>query len=260
MPDLQVHLDLHGDVATLRWEGTGDPAELTRAVGLAADDALLGGRARRVEAEVLATDWPGRRALQRAGFRREGIRRQARAVDGVPTDTMLYARLATDPVHGPMGFSGVMNSVLATKRVIAHVLFTDAQSRALLLETTYKKDFELPGGVVESPETPRQGAIREVAEEIGLVVNLAGPALVDWMPPSLGWSDALEFIFDAGVLDEPAIGSLRLDAGEIRAAHWLAADDLDGAVSELSARRIRAILAARAHGGAVLFTEDGLAY
>ncbi|MGA4668542.1 NUDIX hydrolase [Propionibacteriaceae bacterium Y1923] len=262
MPDLQVHLELHGDVGRLHWDGHPEPAVLTRAVSLCADDAILGQGARRVEAEVQAGDWPGRRALQRAGFRREGIRRQALQVGDSYVDTLLYARLATDPVHGPMGFSGVMNSVLATKRVISHVVFTDEQSRVLLLETTYKKDFELPGGVVEPAESPRRGAIREVAEEIGLVLNLAGPALVDWMPPSLGWSDALEFLFDAGVLDEQAVSLMRLDPGEIRAAHWLAADQLEGTVSELSSRRIRAVLAARVPGrrAPAVFTEDGRAY
>lgn len=263
VPDLAIHLELHGDLGTLRWDEVTDAEVLTRAVSLAADDAILGQGARRVEAEVLATDWTGRRALQRAGFRREGIRRQAQVVEDTHVDVMLYARLATDHVHGPLGFSAVMDSVLATKRVIAHVLFTDTAGRVLLLATTYKSDYELPGGVVESGETPRDGAIREVAEEIGLLLNLAAPALVDWMPPSLGWSDAIEFIYDAGVLDEQAVGLLRLDPSEIRAAHWVAPDDLDEVVTELSARRLRAILQARSEGlaagrrPAAVFTENG---
>ena len=260
-PDLEIHLEVHGDLGTLRWDQVADAAVLTRAVSLAADDAILGQGVRRLEAEVLATDWPGRRARQRAGFRREGIRRGARLVQGSYVDVMSYARLATDHVHGPLGFSGVMDTVLATKRVIAHVLFTDTAGRVLLLQTTYKSDYELPGGVVESGETPR--AMREVTEEVGLLLNLDAPALVDWMPPSLGWSDAIEFIYDAGVLDEQAIALVRLDPGEIRAAHWVGADELDEVVTELSARRIRAILAARdaavatGHHPTAIFTEDG---
>lgn len=264
VPDLAIHLELQGDVGTLRWDEAGvDVGVLTRAVSLAADDAILGQGLRRLECEVLVSDWPGRRALQRAGFRHEGVRRAVRMVEGAYVDAMLYARLATDHVHGPLGFSAVMDTVLATKRVIAHVLFTDTDGRVLLLQTTYKSDYELPGGVVERGETPRAGAIREVAEEIGMLLNLGAPALVDWMPPSLGWSDAIEFIYDAGVLDEQTVGLLRLDPGEIRSAHWLGADELDGLVTELSARRIRAILSARQAGvrqgraPAAVFTEDG---
>lgn len=263
MSEFSIELVLDGDVGRLHWPPGPDHHALTRALSLAADDAILGQGARRVEAEVLDDDWEGRRALQRCGFRREGVKRQAVLVEGTYHDLLLYARLATDVVHGPEGFSAVMDTVLATKRVISHVVLSDHAGRVLLLETTYKKDYELPGGVVERGETPRDGAIREVAEETGLLLNLAPPALVDWMPPSLGWSDAIEFIYDGGALDEHAIALIRLDPGEIVAAHWLAAADLDGLVSELSARRIRAVLSARAEAGrqgrppGALFTEDG---
>lgn len=243
-------------VGLLVWDATVDEELLVRSVSLASDDALLAHDLRRLEASVLAHDLAARRALQRAGYRQEGIRREAQQDGDEYLDVVVYARLAADQIYGPGGFSGVMNSVLPTKRVIAHVLFTDERGRALLLETTYKSDFELPGGVVEPNEPPREGAIREVVEEIGLLVNLGNPALVDWMPPHLGWSDAIEFIYDGGVLDATACDRMRLEAREIRAAHWLSPRDLDGHVSELSARRIRAILAARAHGR-VLFTENG---
>lgn len=93
------------------------------------------------------------------------------------------ARLAVDPVYGPHGFSGVLDSILPKKRLIGHVLFRDEDGRVLLLETTYKEDWELPGGVVEPGETPRAAAEREVAE-VGLVVELGQPLLTDWMPPA----------------------------------------------------------------------------
>lgn len=261
MSEFHIQVEIaDGDVGLLRWQEDGLTLEvLSEAVSLAADDAILAHELRRVEARVLSTDAVARRALQRAGFRREGIVRQGRALDdGSFGDVMLYARLASDQVYGPGGFSGVMNSVLPTKRLISHVLFTDEQDRILLLETTYKTDLELPGGVVEPLESPRDGGAREVSEEIGLLVNLGSPALVDWMPPWLGWADALEFIYDGGVLDETARGILRLDPGEIRDAHWLGVDELDGRVSELSARRLRLIMEHRGSAdGITLFTENG---
>ncbi len=60
-----------------------------------------------------AADAVGRRALQRAGFRLEGVRREAVTLpDGSVGDVAMYARLASDLVYGPGGFTGVMNSVL----------------------------------------------------------------------------------------------------------------------------------------------------
>ena len=145
-----------------------------------------------------------------------------------------------------------MNTVLPTHRIIGHVLFRDEAGRILLVETTYKDDWELPGGVVEPNEPPRVGAEREVLEELGIHVRLNQPLVVDWMPPYLGWSDALELIFDGGVLDLATAAALTAHDREIREVHWVAPDDVPAHVSELSARRIALMIA-----GGTGYTEAG---
>ena len=119
------------------------------------------------------------------------------------------------------------------------VLFKVSQIkwRVLLLETRYKHDWELPGGVIEPGEPPRRGAAREITEELGIEVEIGQPALVDWMPEYLGWSDAIEFIFDLGVLDDSRRAAMRPGA-EIRALHWVDPADVGRRVTELSQRRI----------------------
>lgn len=249
----QVKVSLTDGVGVLEWAGRVDQATLNKAISLAADDALLGRGAHRLEVQIPIWDKMAIRALHEARFRREGRRRNAiKSPDGSWSDVYLYSRLAIDQVYGPNGFSGVMNSVLPTHRVIGHVLFRDEQQRVLLVETTYKQDWELPGGVVERGETPRQGAEREVLEETGLVVRLDQPLVVDWMPPYLGWDDAIEFIFDGGVLDDQTVASLQLPKYEIAAFHWVSEPELDAHVTELSARRIRRLLA----GAAGVYTEN----
>ena len=153
-------------------------------------------------------------------MRREGCRREAAIIGGVPTDVLLYAVLPGEPTEGADGFSAVMDSVLPTKRVIGHALIRDREGRVLLLETRYKHDWELPGGVIEPGEPPRRGAAREITEELGIEVEIGQPALVDWMPEYLGWSDAIEFIFYLGVLDDSRRAAMRPGA-EIRALHWV---------------------------------------
>lgn len=242
----RVRVETSGGIARLSWIETPEVAALE---AVCAD--CLGDGARRVEAAVSAGDLASIHALHRAGFRREGRRRQAVELpDGELADELLYSRLTSDIVGGPDGFSSVMDSVLATKRVIAHVLFTDDDGRVLLLETTYKSDWELPGGIVERGETPREGAEREVAEEIGLDVRLGQPQLVDWLPPYLGWSDALEFLYLGGVLDHAEVGPPEL--GEIVAPHWVPPHDVASYVTPLSARRIALLL-----DGKFGFTRDG---
>lgn len=203
----------------------------------AAREALATGT-ERVEL-LLAADAPHlRHAAHRVGFLYEGrIRRGRSGIDG-GQDGLLYAIVAGDDVDGPVGFSVVMNAALPRTRVIAHALFRDVEDRILLLTVSYKSDWELPGGIVEAHESPRQGAEREVLEEIGLVRRLGRPLIVDWLPPYLGWDDAVEFIFDGGVLNPDEVASIRLARGEIVAAHWVTASQAAACVSELAARRL----------------------
>ncbi|MFT3886919.1 MAG: NUDIX hydrolase [Arachnia sp.] len=254
MSDFKVEVEVSGGVGKLRWaEQTVDLETLERAVSLAADDAILAHDLRRLQVEIPEWDGAARTALHRAGFRLEGRLRSAIELeDGVYRDILVYARLAVDAVYGPHGLSGVLESLLPKKRLIAHALFRDEEGRVLLLETTYKEDWELPGGVVEPGEPPRAGCEREIEEEIGLTVTLGQPLLADWMPPHLGWSDALEFIFDGGVLDLATAATLTVHDGELLDLHWVAPEDVPLHVTELSARRIALLLA-----GGTGYTEAG---
>lgn len=257
MTDFSIRVQVVGEgIGQLEWSDPTDAATLEKAVSLAADDSLLGQGLRRVEVSLPAVDRMARRAVHRAGFRLEGVRREAfQLADGTWSDVYLYARLADDIVYGPAGFSGVMNSVLPTKRVIGHVILRRADGRILLCDTHYKDDYELPGGVVEPHESPRAGAARELEEELSITVPQLRLLLVDWMPPYLGWDDALEFIFDGGVLSDAVIATIVKQDSEIAALHWVEPERLGEHVSELSARRLRHALGLAA--GQILYTEDG---
>lgn len=252
MSEFRVSIDVSDGVGRLRWrQQSVDADTLRRAVSLAADDALIGQNLRRVQVELPEWDTTARVALHRAGFRLEGRLRCALEPEpGTYRDILVYGRLAVDHVYGAHGFTGVLDSLLPKKRVIAHAVFRHPDGRVLLLETSYKEDWELPGGVVEPGESPRLGAQREIHEELGITVELSEPVVVDWMPPYLGWSDAVEFIFDAGTLLDP--GAARPKDPEIRALRWVSPEAIADHVTQLAARRIGRVLDNQ--GG---YTEDG---
>lgn len=233
------------------------PADaLETAVAIAADDALLGQGLRRLHAAVPGADRMARRALLRAGFRQEGVQRSAYAgPDGGAEDRHLFGRLAADPVHGPTGFSGVMNSTLPRKRLIAHVLLRDDDGRVLLCETQFKADWELPGGIVEPGESPRLGAIREVVEELGVAWPIGRLLVADWMPPYLGWEDAIEMIFDGGRVTPEDLPGFVLQPSEIRSVRLCTLDEAAGLVTPLAHRRLA--LAAGLGPGQMAYLEDG---
>jgi 8-oxo-dGTP diphosphatase len=57
---------------------------------------------------------------------------------------------------------------LPRKRMASTVLLFDDLDRVLVVEPTYVDVMELPGGAVDLDESPRQAAIREVKDELGL--------------------------------------------------------------------------------------------
>src|SRR5688500_12948473 len=92
---------------------------------------------------------------------------------------------------------------LHKKRMGAGALFLDEQGRVLLVNPTYKPQWEIPGGIVELNESPRQAAAREVEEELGLVKPLARLLSVSYSPNTSTRIEGLMFIFYGGVLMEP---------------------------------------------------------
>jgi 8-oxo-dGTP diphosphatase len=243
-------------VGTLTWDPGVDPGALERALAAAAEDTLTGQGLRRLQAAVPGAERFTRRAVLRAGFRLEGVQREAAlAADGSLDDLYLFARLASDQVRGPNGFSGVMNSALPRKRLIAHVLLTDEDHRVLLCETQFKTDWELPGGIVEPGESPRLAAIREVREELGVDWPVGRLLVADWMPPYLGWEDAIEMIFDGGRVTVEQLDRFVLQASEIRRVRLCTIAEAADLVTPLAHRRLA--LAAGLGPHQMAYLEDG---
>lgn len=236
-----IEVVISGGVAQLSWVGPVEPHLLAEELARQSS-ALFASGMRRIEVQVPADHSDSLHALHLARFRREGLARGLVSNHGEWTDVLRYSLLSTDPVEGPLAFSQVMNTVLPSHRVIGHAIIRDQDDRLLLVETTYKTDWELPGGIVEPGEPPRIGAQRELLEELGLEIQLGQPLVVDWMPPYLGWDDAIEFIFDGGVLSADQVAAMRLPAHEVAAFHWVPTNEIAAHVFPLSARRISYLL------------------
>ncbi|MBK6886879.1 MAG: NUDIX hydrolase [Tetrasphaera sp.] len=145
-----------------------------------------------------------------------------------------------------------LNERLPTKRVIAQGRLRNEDDDILLCELTYKREWDLPGGVVDPHESPATCVEREIHEELGLDVRAGRLLAVNWLPPWRGWDDAVLFLFDLGRISSAALDPSRFLAREIAGAHWCPMAELEGHVAPYTAT----LLAATAEVTETIYVEN----
>ncbi|MCG5213815.1 NUDIX hydrolase [Streptosporangium sp. KLBMP 9127] len=142
-------------------------------------------------------------------------------------------------------------------RAAAGALFFDGAGRVMVVHPVYKKERDIPGGMIEPGETPFHACVREVREELGIEPPIGRLLVADWSPhPSAG--DMILFIFDGGVLAPETLGLIRFTDNEINAYDFHPVGELDGILIDRLARRVKAAVAARDQGRTV-YLEYGRA-
>ncbi len=206
---------------------------------------------RRVYATCRPDNRASARVLEKLGMRREGRLRQNVCIDGQWRDSLVYATTLGDSAAGLLPPLEYLES-LPRKRMAAGVLFFDGGGRILIVKPTYKEGWEVPGGVVEAGESPRRAAVRETAEELGVVIDeqRVSLACVDYLHPNSTRTEGLIFLFAGGVLDADRVAEIDLPDAEISAYRFAPLDEavelLGGVRGPRVARCVQAIEDGRA--------------
>lgn len=127
------------------------------------------------------------------------------------------------------------------KRIGAGIVAVDGLMRVLLVEPTYKTNWEVPGGLVELGEPPRLAVARECREELSFDVSIGRLLVMDWVPPRRLPDDGLMLLFAAGPIDTSQI---KLPPEELQSWLWCDADMMQQRLSDFMFRRIQAALTA----------------
>lgn len=154
---------------------------------------------------------------------------------------------------GRLSFNRILNQRLPVKRNIAQGLLRNEVGDVLLCELTYKRDWDLPGGVVDPRESPAACVEREVSEELDLDVVAGELLAVNWLPPYRGWDDAVLFLHDLGTMPAATADRLNLLKREIKGVHWVAPADVGDHVAAYTATMLAHVLA---HPGHTAYLEN----
>lgn len=145
---------------------------------------------------------------------------------------------------------------LARKRMAVGVLFRDPVGRVLLVEPSYKPNWEIPGGAVDADESPWAAATRELVEELGWENRVGRLLLVDYVRPQDSRPEGVIFVFDGGVLDESDLVGMVFPDAEILSAGLHTVEEARGKVKPLLADRLAVALQA-VEQGVTMLCEQG---
>ena len=144
---------------------------------------------------------------------------------------------------------------MAHPRMAAGALFFDAADRVLMVEPSYKDYWDIPGGYVETGESPLQACIREVREELGITPPIGRLLAVDWAPSDRE-GDKVLYLFHGGQLTPADLQAVTLQVEELLSFQFVPIEDIPERTIPRLSRRITA--AARARAGHVpVYLEHG---
>lgn len=111
------------------------------------------------------------------------------------------------------------------KRMASAVVMCECEDRLLIVKATYKPHWSLPGGIIDQHETPRQAAVREVAEEVGIALDPDALEFVMVIDRISSIAQTYQFVFRATITPE-MLDTLKLQASEISEYAMVTRDDV----------------------------------
>ena len=104
---------------------------------------------------------------------------------------------------------------LPKKRMASNALFLNEEGKILIVKPTYRRDWLLPGGIIEEHESPYAACIREIREELGLDIPLGRLLCVEYLSEEGEQTECVQFSFSGGMLGEMQIRGIQLPFDEL---------------------------------------------
>lgn len=129
------------------------------------------------------------------------------------TAALLAFRYLPGPLKRRLVRVGTPNYTVGAVCVLEH------EGQVLMLGQPHRRGWSLPGGLVHPGETPAEGVVREVREEVGLDIDPGDQVAVGFHPHS----QSIDVIYRVVVQERPEVSL----SSEPRRFRWWDPDDLD---------------------------------
>lgn len=129
---------------------------------------------------------------------------------------------------------------LPTTRGAAGAVIRSGRGEVMLVRRAYgARSWGVPGGIIETGESPLAACRRELYEELDVRASVLGPAVVDWVPAQPPRTAAVQWLFHVAAPDE---ADIRLPAEELTQWAWVRPEHLHDLLPPHTARRMAAAL------------------
>lgn len=146
---------------------------------------------------------------------------------------------------------------LPGKRVGAGALLFNENGEILIVKPNYKDYWLIPGGTVDENESPRQGCLREIKEEIGLNLEKLDFVCVDYTTQKGEKTESFQFIFNGGVLIGDQIAKIILEEKELDEYKFVKIEEAATLFSEWLGKRFVKCITEAIKNNKVIYLEDG---
>jgi 8-oxo-dGTP diphosphatase len=139
-----------------------------------------------------------------------------------------------------------------SKDIVVTALLTDEEHRILIVKPSHKEGWILPGGYVETGESPSEACQREVEAELGIVIQKPSRLLsIDY---HCHRNEYIMFIFDGGLISSEQTRLIRLPSN-LKDFSFVAPEVAVTMLRQNSARRLLPTLNAWSEKSTIAYLE-----
>lgn len=136
-------------------------------------------------------------------------------------------------------------------------LIFNEKDEVLIVKQSYRDHWNIPGGITDCPETPQATVLREIEEELGIIVTAKRMLCMDVKDARAdGVPESFQIIFEINPLTPQQMADIRIDNDEIVEFAFVSMEEAKLKLSPSIGNRVAQSVKAR-RNNTVFYLENG---